>query len=136
MTKRYDVIVVGAGPAGFLAARAAGENGLEVALLERKSDPTVLDRACLQTLISANEYFFGTLLRYNARDKRICFPPDGFSFKYDGPYVNLYNWAAYTPNGHKIEFGDHEEQKEKGYYGRIGFGLNKEALFRTKPILP
>ena len=32
MTKKYDVIVVGAGPAGFLAAKAAGENGLEVAL--------------------------------------------------------------------------------------------------------
>ena len=39
MAKKYDVIVVGAGPAGFLAAKAAGENGFEVALLERKSDP-------------------------------------------------------------------------------------------------
>ena len=29
MAKKYDVIVVGAGPAGFLAAKAAGENGLE-----------------------------------------------------------------------------------------------------------
>ncbi len=36
MAKRYDVIVVGAGPAGLVAARAAGENGFEVALLERK----------------------------------------------------------------------------------------------------
>jgi len=59
MAKRYDVIVVGAGPAGFLAAKAAGENGLEVALLERKGDPTQLTRACAQTLISMNEYFLG-----------------------------------------------------------------------------
>jgi flavin-dependent dehydrogenase len=31
MAKKYDVIVVGAGPAGFTAARAAGENGFNVA---------------------------------------------------------------------------------------------------------
>jgi flavin-dependent dehydrogenase len=131
VAKKYDVIVVGAGPAGFLAAKAAGENGLEVALLERKPDPTIMDRACLQTLISANEYFFRNLLRYNARDKRICFSSDGFSFKYDGPYINLYSLAAYTPNGHKIEHGDVKEQKGKGEHGRIGIGLDKEALFRN-----
>ncbi len=131
MAKKYDVIVVGAGPAGFLAAKAAGENGLEVALLERKTDPTIMDRACLQTLISANEYFFRNLLRYNTKDKRICFSSDGFSFKYDGPYINLYSLAAYTPNGHKIEHGDVKEQKGKGEHGRIGIGLDKEALFRN-----
>ena len=131
MAKKYDVIVVGAGPAGFLAAKAAGENGLDVALLERKSDPTVMDRSCLQTLISANEYFLRSLLQFNARDKRICFSPDGFSFKYDGPYINLYSLAAYTPNGHKIEHGDLKEQKKKGEHGRIGIGIDKEALFRN-----
>jgi len=36
MTKLYDLIVVGAGPAGLLAAKAAAENGLNVALLEKK----------------------------------------------------------------------------------------------------
>ena len=38
--KKYDVIVVGAGPAGMLAAKAAGNAGLEVALIERKTDLT------------------------------------------------------------------------------------------------
>ena len=37
MSKRYDVIVVGAGPAGLMAARTAAENGLSVALLDRWS---------------------------------------------------------------------------------------------------
>ena len=36
MGKIYDMIVVGAGPAGLMAAKTAGENGLHVALLERK----------------------------------------------------------------------------------------------------
>jgi flavin-dependent dehydrogenase len=130
MAKKYDVIVVGAGPAGLLAAKAAGENGLDVALLEKKADPTQLTRACGQTLISMNEYFFGNIVQYNARDKRICFIPDGFSFKYDGPYMNLYNLVRYTPNGHKIEFGDYDKQKEKGDYGRVGLSFDKEILFQ------
>ena len=34
----YDLIVVGAGPAGLMAAKTAGEQGLKVALLERKKN--------------------------------------------------------------------------------------------------
>jgi len=131
MAKKYDLIVVGAGPAGFLAAKAAGENGLDVALLEKKSDPTQLTRACAQSLVSTNEYYFGNLLRLNARDKRICFSSDGFSFKYDGGYRNLYNLVMYTPNGHKVEFGDYEERKKKGDDGTVGIAIDKELLFQS-----
>jgi digeranylgeranylglycerophospholipid reductase len=35
MKKKYDVIVVGAGPAGSMAARSAAENGAEVLVLEK-----------------------------------------------------------------------------------------------------
>jgi digeranylgeranylglycerophospholipid reductase len=35
---RYDVIVVGAGPAGSVAARVAAENGLSVLLIEKKQE--------------------------------------------------------------------------------------------------
>jgi len=130
MAKKYDVIVVGAGPSGFLAAKAAGENGLEVALLERKPDITQLTRACGQTLVSMNEYYLGDLVGYNARNKRIFFPVNGFSFKYDGPYKNIYGMYMYTPNGHKIEIGDLKEQRKKEDYGRIGLVFDKEVLFR------
>jgi flavin-dependent dehydrogenase len=130
MAKKYDLIVVGAGPAGLLAAKAAGENGLEVALLERKADPAKLTRACAQTLTALNQQWLGTLVRYNSRDKRICFPSDGFSFKYDGPYENLYSLRVYAPSGHKIDFGDYEQQKRQGDYGRVGLAFDKEALFR------
>jgi len=130
MAKKYDVIVVGAGPAGFLAAKAAGENGLQVALLERKSDPTQLTRACLQTLTAMNSIWLGTIVQYNTRDKRICFPSDGLSVGYDGPYENLYRLRRYAPNGHKVDFGDYEQQKRRGDYGRIGLAFDKEALLR------
>ena len=38
MAKKYDLIVVGAGPTGLMAAKVAGENGLKVALIDKKHD--------------------------------------------------------------------------------------------------
>jgi len=130
MAKKYDVIVVGAGPAGFLAAKTAGENGLDVALLERKSDPAQLTRTCGETLVCFNEYYLGNIARYNTKDKRICFSPAGFSFKYDGPYENIYSTRMYAPNGHKVDHGDHEQQKRLGDYGRVGLAFDKGALLQ------
>jgi flavin-dependent dehydrogenase len=130
MAKRYDVIVVGAGPAGFLAAKAAGENGLKVALLEKNPDPTRHTRACGETLGSMNEYYMGNITGYNSRDKRLFFSSDGFSFKYNGPYQNLYGMRMYTPNGHKIVIGDLEEQRKKGDYGKVGISFDKDIMFQ------
>ena len=130
MAKRYDVIVVGAGPAGLAAAKAVGENGFDVALLERKADPTVMDRACLQTLDSANEYMHHDLYRCNLRNNRLCFPAHGFSVKYDGPYKDIHARHYYSPNGNRVRGGVYEEQKKKGEYGKITTIIDKEVLFR------
>ena len=130
MAKNYDVIVVGAGPAGLVAAKAAGEDGCEVALLERKPDLTVIDRACGQTLDSATEYLHHDLYRCNVRDRRISFPAHGFSVKYDGPYRNAYAWHMYSPNGNGIQAGVVEEQKKKGDYGKVTTVVDKEILLR------
>ncbi len=127
---KYDLIVVGAGPAGLVAAKAAGENGFEVALLERKNELTVIDRACGVTLDSANEYLHHDLYRCNIRDKRICFPAHGFSVKYDGPYKNLYSWQVYSPGGNRMQAGFTEEQRKMGDYGKITAVPDKEVLLR------
>jgi len=130
MAKKYDVIVVGAGPSGLVAAKTAGENGLDVALLEMKPDLSQLTRACGQTLDSANEYLHADLYVCNPRDKRLSFPAHGFSVKYDGPYRNAYGWYMYSPNGNQIQAGIVEEQKKKGDYGKVTAVLDKEILFR------
>ena len=128
MAKRYDVIVVGAGPAGAVAAKAAGENGFEVALLERKTDLTVMDRACYQSLDSPLEYLHLDLYRCNVRDKRLSFPAHGFSVKYDGPYRNAYGWYFYSPSGNRMQAGVVEEQKKKGDDGKVTTVIDKEIL--------
>jgi digeranylgeranylglycerophospholipid reductase len=130
VVKSYDVIVVGAGPAGLVAAKTAGENGFSVALLERKPDPAVMDRACGATLDSANEYLHHDLYICNARDKRLSFPAHGFSVKYDGPWTDLYSDYIYSPGGNRIEMGVVKEQKKKGNYGKITSVLDKETLLR------
>jgi len=130
MSKRYDVIIVGAGLAGFLATKAAGENGLKVALLEKNRDLTLRTRACGETLVAMNEHWLGNIPGFNTRDKRVFFSSDGFSFKYEGPYQNIYGMRIYAPDGHKIEFGNLEEQSKKGESGRVGLAFDKEIMFR------
>ncbi len=131
MAGKYDIIVVGAGPAGLTAAKAAGENGFDVALLERKAAPTVMDRACLQTLDSANQYLHHDLYRCNTRNKRLSFPAHGFSVKYDGPYTDIHARHFYSPNGNRIRGGVYEEQIKKGEYGKITTVVDKEILLQS-----
>ena len=105
MKERYDVVVVGAGPSGLLAAKAVAENGFDVAVVERKEKIEVIGRTCGQTLLPPNDYFFGDLFHYNARDKKFCFPKSGLSFPYSGPIKNLYDWYMYSPGMKRMHFG-------------------------------
>lgn len=130
MQEQYDVIVVGAGPAGFLAAKAAGLAGCSVALIDRKTDLTILERLCGQTLVSMNDYYFDDLLNYNKKGKRIGFLKSGFSFRYDGPVKNLNAWYLYSPDGSRIALGVPEETRKMGDDGAVGLSIDKEALFR------
>jgi digeranylgeranylglycerophospholipid reductase len=131
MSKKYDVIVVGAGPAGLIAAKVVGENGFDVALLEKKTEPEVLARACGATLDSANEYLHHDLFICNLRNKRLCFPAHGFSVKYDGDYRDSYACYFYSPSGNIMQAGVVEEQKKKGVYGKITSVVDKEILISS-----
>jgi digeranylgeranylglycerophospholipid reductase len=128
MKKKFDLIIVGAGPAGLLATRAAAENGLDVALLERKENISQVARSCGQSLVSMNEYYLGELVHYNAKDKRICFPATGFSLAYHGPIKAMHSWQFFSPELNKIQFGfDEDESKKKGIHP-ISMVFDKENL--------
>jgi len=121
LKQNYDVIVAGAGPAGLLAAKAVAQNGYSVAVIERKADIKEVTRACGQSLLPPNEYFFGDLFHYNARDGRFCFPVMGLSFPYTGPVKNLYEWHMYSPGMQSMQFGG-------GQTAPIALSYDKQAM--------
>ena len=124
MKQQYDIIVVGAGPAGLLAAKAASLNGFSVGVLERKKDVKAVTRTCGQSLLPPNEYFFGDLFHYNERDKTFCFADMGLSFPYTGPVKNLYTWRMFSPGMKTMQFGSGPENR----VAPIALSYDKEIL--------
>ena len=65
---RYDVAVIGGGPAGLMAARTAAGQGLKTILFEKKKRVAPVTRACCEQLIM-DEDFQGDTVRL--RDGKI-----------------------------------------------------------------
>ncbi len=132
MSDMYDVVIVGGGPGGLMAAKVAGENGLKVALLERKEHVTAIQRSCQTMFAIEDEYYFGERMYFNEQQKRLVFPVSGFSLPYTGPYLNFYAWHVYTPDGkHCIKLGDYEQNRAKGHKGRLSVFYSKQALLES-----
>jgi flavin-dependent dehydrogenase len=129
MSKRYDLIIVGAGPGGAMAAKTAGENGLKTALLERKKDPAKITRGCAMMFAIESGYYFAERMYYNRKNKKMIFPVNGFSVNYDGPARNFYAWHFYAPDGKtRMAFGDYEEEIKRGDEGRLSLVYDKGKL--------
>ncbi|MBW2220894.1 MAG: NAD(P)/FAD-dependent oxidoreductase [Deltaproteobacteria bacterium] len=131
MTKFYDLIVVGAGPAGIMAAKVAAQNGLSVVLLERKKNIPAIGRSCATMFAIEDDYLFGERMFFNDKQKRLVFPVNGFSVSYDGPHKNFYGQMLYAPDGKAcLKIGDYEENLRKGDSGRLSVVYDKETLLR------
>ena len=90
---KYDVIVVGAGPAGSSAARAAAEKGADVLLIERELEIGIPDK-CGEFLPALNEM---RKLTPNVPDLNTMFDPPSRFIVNHTKYVNFV-----FPNG--LEF--------------------------------
>ncbi|MCX8126743.1 MAG: NAD(P)/FAD-dependent oxidoreductase, partial [Dehalococcoidia bacterium] len=111
MTNRYDVIVVGAGPAGLMAAKTAAEAGLKVLLVERKSDPTKNQRLCGQftniSLINVGGrlkygYTKPVSIEVGTRGVKLHFNEFGFHLDYTGPLRPYMNYIYVSPCGNLV----------------------------------
>jgi len=132
MAKTYDLIIVGAGPAGLMAAKAAGESGLSVALLERKQSITDINRSCATMFAIEDDYYFGERMFFSEEQQRLVFPVTGFTVPYDGPYRNFYAWHLYTSdNKHCIKLGSYEANQQKGPKGRLSVTYSKHHLLTS-----
>jgi flavin-dependent dehydrogenase len=136
MAKKYDLVIVGAGPAGAMAAKTAGENGLRTAILERKTNAAEIKRSDSQIFASESDYCPAEKVRnfaerpyYNRENKKMIFPINGFSVDYDGPTKNYYAWHFYAPDGKtRIAFGNYEENISRGDRGRFSFTFDKGRI--------
>lgn len=127
MNKTYDLIVVGAGPAGLMAAKAAGEAGLKTAVLERKKDISNIHRSC-GGVLNVNEPTFGEVVRFDEIKNTITFTQSGFSLDYDGPYQDVYGFHLHSPGGLRLEFGDFARLRKDPTKNRLGVSVHKGRL--------
>ncbi len=111
-----------------MAAKTAGENGLNVALIERKQNIGTMGRSCCMMLLVLNEYYFGERMGINQRDSRLNFPVNGFTVKLYGGYKDLYAYHIYAPNGHRVALGDADTERTKQNPRRIALVHDKGAL--------
>jgi len=127
MSTTYDLIVVGGGTSGLMAAKTAAENGLRVALLERKTDPAKIQRSCAQMFLMNMDSFYNEHMYFSRETKKWVFPVNGFSVNYAGPYREFYALHFTAPNGRdRIEVGDYE--KNAGSAGVPAVVFDKGAL--------
>jgi flavin-dependent dehydrogenase len=114
---KYDLIIVGGGPAGLMAAKTAAEDGLKVVLIERKRNITEINRACLSIFYihkvtaspeaeegraHADGYIDPVSIELLSDRCRFHFPVPGFSLDYDGSYTPYYDWVDLSPSGYLI----------------------------------
>jgi flavin-dependent dehydrogenase len=98
--------------------------------LERRKTIDSTKRVDGGGLSPINEYICGEILTFNPKAKRIGFPIDGFSVKYDGPYRDTYGFRIFSAGGKMISFGDYEKLKDDPEKNRVGLALDKELLIR------
>jgi len=102
----YDIIIVGGGPGGLMAARTAAQAGLKTLLLERKNNITEIKRACLAALylkwITPDGYLEPIALEQASEYTRIHLLGPGVSVDYKGPLRHYNNVVFVSPGGHRV----------------------------------
>ena len=114
---KYDLIVVGGGPGGLMAAKTAAEDGLKVVLIERKKNITEINRACAQVFYThkvtsspeneggrsrADGYIEPVSVEILPDRCRFHFLGPGFYLDYEGSYTPYYHWIDLSPSGYSI----------------------------------
>src|SRR5450759_4645220 len=116
MKDSYDVLVIGAGPAGSIAAKTAAEKGLDVLLIEKRQeigDPV----RCAEGV--SKQY----LKRHVEIDKKwIC--------------ADLKGSRIYAPDGTKIEMAEEIAGGEVGYVLERKISQGHSQLLHPRFLLP
>jgi flavin-dependent dehydrogenase len=103
---KYDVVVIGGGPGGLMAAKTAAENGLRVLLVERKKELCSINRACLQIFylkwVCPDAYIEPVKIELSPDKTRFHFPVPGCYVEYTGPLKPYCNAIWISPSGYRV----------------------------------
>ena len=117
----YDVAVVGAGPAGLMAAQTASQKGLQVILLEKFKDISTIRRACCQQLVMDEHYENEDI---QITPEKILFPNNGFAVNYDGPAYPITATSFVSPSGRTVHFSYADKRP-------VAIKIDKGLLLKT-----
>ena len=132
MSNKYDVVVVGGGPSGLEAAKTCAENGLKTALIEMKTNPAKIQRACAQMFLCNMDDFYNERMYFSREQQKWIFPVNNFSVNYRGGYREFYACHFIAPNAEdRIEVGDYEANQNGSGTAAVVFdkGALLEGLF-------
>ncbi len=107
MNKKVDLIIIGAGPAGLMAASTAAKLGLTVQVIEKNKDFKKLRRACSAQFIMDDGYEGECL---EIADGKLIFKKNNFEVRYTGDLVPVKNKYYHSPKNHIIHFAHPNEE--------------------------
>ena len=120
-TKKYDVVIAGAGPAGLTVAEIAAGRGLKVLLVDMKKDIERVFRSCCCNLIIEPGTHAETVRYANGA---MHFERNKFSVPYGGSVIPLKNSFKISPAGNTIKIAG------KSPEGYVAVSYEKEALLQ------
>jgi flavin-dependent dehydrogenase len=119
MSEKYDLIVVGAGPAGLMASIVTAEAGLKVLLIERKKNVSKITRSCCAQWITEPMTHGESL---SVEGNRVVFPKNDFAIEYTGEHIPLTHYIRFSPGGMKLLFSNESDP--------VSVLFDKEALLK------
>ncbi len=133
MANQYDLVIVGGGYSGLMAAKTAGELGLKTVLIEMKHDISKANRVDCQTLLpmAEGEGYLEETVNLDPETGVIKFVKNDVSFKSGSPYRNVYGFELDSIDGQTLKFGDPNVQRKLGDKGRICVALDKSKVLAS-----
>lgn len=112
MESFFDVIVVGGGPAGLMAAKTAAEKNLEVILIEKRKRIPQVKRTCCSSFFLEPNYMGETT---QVEEGKLVFPNNGFTVNYAGslhPVKEKYGISSGGYKWHMVRFESEDYSKD------------------------
>jgi digeranylgeranylglycerophospholipid reductase len=124
MRNFFDLVVIGGGPAGLMAAKTAAERKLEVLLFEKRKRIPQVKRTCCCSFYLEPNYMGETT---QVEEGKLVFPKNGFTVNYAGslyPIKEKYGISKGGYKWHMVRFESEDYSKDTP----LSMVLDKEVL--------